>query len=128
MADCGVTEFMQGGMIAEAHVTSSAITESRVTSSDLKSCNLQTLTSIDEDSAQTIADAIAKLPSGMLAELGKAIAAVLPAAPLSSGPREITGDTLPSTVAGSREVLLGRPAAWLGYRDFIVPCYKEGQV
>lgn len=127
MPDCGVTEFLRSGMIAEAHVTASNVTESRITSSEISGCHLQHTASVDEDSAQTIADAIAKLPQGMLVELAKAVAAAMPKAPLANEPEISTEDSLPNAVAGGRDTLLGKPDAWLGYQDFIVPAYKEGK-
>lgn len=125
MPDCGVLEFMNGGVIAEAHITSSSITDSRVSASDMTACNLQKLASIDEDSAQLIADAIAALSADKLVALGNAIAAALPNAALANGPQQTTEDSMPATIAGSREVLLGKPQAWLAYKDFVVPGYKE---
>lgn len=127
MPDCGVTEFMRGGMIAEAHVTASTITDSRVTSTDLESCNISKLASIDADSAQAIADAIAQLPEGMLAELAKAVANAMPNAPLADSPEVTTESALPASIAGNRELLLGKPDAWLGYQDFVIPGFKAAK-
>lgn len=127
MPDCGVQEFLRGGMIAEAHVTSSNVTDSRVSSSELSSCQISKLASIDADSAQAIADEIAKLPEGMLVELAKAIANVLPKAELAEPPAVTTEPSLPASVAGNRELLLGKPEAWLQYNDFVVPGFKAGK-
>lgn len=127
MPDCGVTEFMRGGMVSEAHITASAITDSRVSSSELTGCNLKSLASVDTDSAAMIATALSQLSEGALLELAKAIGKALPRAALANGPAVTATESLPSAVAGNRETLLGQPANWLTYGDFIVPAYKEGQ-
>ena len=126
MPDCSVLEFMRGGAIIEAHITASTITDSRISSSEIDSSHLKNTASVDAASAQVIADAIAKLPEGSLTELAKAIAAAMPKAPLASAPQVSTEDALPTDIAGNRELLLGKPDAWLGYNDFVVPAYKEG--
>lgn len=127
MPDCGVAEFMRGGTIAEAHITASSVTDSRVSASELTSCQLVKTASVDPDSAQVIANALAQLPQGALMELAKAIAEAMPKAALTDGPQMTTEESLPSTVAGSREALLGRPEAWLEYNDFVLPGYKKGK-
>lgn len=127
MPDCGVTEFMRGGMIAEAHITASNVTESRISSSEISGCHLQNTASVDDASAQIIADAIAKLPQSALVALAEALTAV-PSKAVPVGEPEITTEnSLPTAVAGGRDTLLGKPDAWLGYQDFIVPAYKEGK-
>lgn len=127
MPDCGVTEFLRGGMIAEAHVTASAITDSRVSGSELSGCQVKELASVDDASAQTIADAIAKLPEGMLVELSKALAKAMPLASSASAPQVTTEDSVPTSIAGNRELLLGKPEVWITHHDFIVPGYRQGQ-
>lgn len=126
MPDCGVLEFLRGGTLIDVHITSATITDSRISSSDIDSCHLKNAASVDAASAQVIADAIAKLPEGSLVELAKAIAKALPKAPIADAPQITTEEALPTAVAGNRELLLGKPDAWLGYNDFIVPAYKEG--
>lgn len=126
MPDCGVVEVLKGGMIAEAHITASSITESRVTSSTVSSCQLESVVSVDTTSAQVIANALAELSEGALLKLAQAIAKAMPKAELANGPQLTTETSLPSTMAGSREALLGKPDEWLAYHDFVVPGYKKG--
>lgn len=126
MADCGGIEFLRGGVIAETHITASSVSDSRVSSSELDSCHLKNTASVDAASAQVIANALAALPQGVLTALAAAIASALPKAPLANGPQVSTEETLPTGIAGGREALLGKPDAWLGYQDFVVPAYKEG--
>lgn len=127
MPDCGVTEFARGGMLAEVHMTASAVTESRVSASELTSCELVKTAAVDEESAAVIANAVAKLPQGMLMELAKAIIAAVPKSDPVDGPMISTEASLPSAVAGSREALLGKPENWLEYQGYVVPVYKEGK-
>lgn len=124
MADCGVQEFMRGGVLAEAHVTASTVSDSRISSSELDSCHLKNAASVDASSAQVIAGAIAALSPEALAALAKAIAEAMPKASFADGPQSSTEEALPTVVAGSRESLLGKPDVWLGYQDFAVPAYK----
>lgn len=127
MADCGASEFLRGGVLTETRVTDSAITDSRVSSSNLQSCNLQSLASVDDASARTIAAALAALPDGALAELSKAIAKQLATSFLGAGNAPATNMDvdLPVTLVGGRDILLGRPVAWLKYQDYVIPGFTE---
>lgn len=127
MADCGVTEFMRGGVLAETQVTNSTITDTRVTASDLASCNIKNLASIDDASARTIATALANLPEGALSELVKAISKELSLSFMDAGsaPDMTIDPDLPVTLAGSRDALLGRPSQWYKYQGYVIPAYTE---
>lgn len=127
MADCGANEFMRGGVLADAQAINTTITDSRVSSSVLDGDHIQNLASVDSASARTIATALAELPEGALAELTNAIAKQLAMSFLGVGsaPATTIDTDLPVTLAGNRDALLGRPAVWLKYQDYVIPGYQE---
>lgn len=124
MSDCGSLEFLRGGVIAEAQITASKISDSDVSASVIKSSQLQTLAAVDAASSQVIADAIAKLPAASLVALAEALAAALPVA-TGAQPATNKAEALPLTVAGSRELLLGKPDVWIVDHDYAVPGYRQ---
>lgn len=127
MADCGANEFMRGGVLADAQIVSSTITDTRVSSSVLDGDHIQNLASLDAASAKVIASAIASLSPAALSELADAIAKQLAESVFSAGstPGSTMETTLPLTVTGSRDGLLGRPVAWLKYQGYVLPGYQE---
>lgn len=125
MPDCGVKEFERGGVIAEARIVASQFVDGEVDASTLKSCAMQTLTSVDADSARVIADAIAALPEDALAALAKAVATVTTAAKVVGQPATTTDVELPTSVVGNREGLLGKPEVWLEHQGYAIPAFKE---
>lgn len=124
MADCGVIEYMKYGTVSEADIVSSRIASSTVTGCQIASSHITDLASLDAASAQRIADAIAELPTEQLTALAAAIAKALPAAPVGTAPVVTEGIELPTAVLGERAQLLGKPALWLQYKDFVVPAYQ----
>lgn len=124
MADCGALEYVRGGMIAEAYVTATSITESRISSSIIRSSEIQKLSAIDEASAQVIAQALSQLPESALAELAKAIMGALQISAATDAPTASLDESLPASVIGARNVLLGEPATWIPFKEFVVPGYK----
>lgn len=124
MSDCGAIEFLKYGAISESDIVSSRITNSTITGSTIESSHIQQLASVDAASAQRIADAIAQLSTEQLSLLATALAKALPAAPFGSPPAETASSELPTAVLGERGKLLGAPAQWLQYKDFVVPAYK----
>lgn len=129
---CGETNLIDGGVLKNANVVQSSITNSDITAStvhasDLTSCRILKLAEIDEASAKTIADAIAQLSEAQLAMLANAILAQYK--PLSNDPTlaqppaSTESPELSTHVIGDRAKLLGSPAAWLTIGGQKVPAY-----
>ncbi len=105
--------------------------------SDLVSCNLKNLASCDASSARTIANAIANddtairdiadgiadddVASGAIAE---AIAGQNPAA-FANPAAAVAAPELPTYMYGSRDAVLGKPAAWMQVGDYVIPVYAK---
>lgn len=125
---CGELGPIEGGLIKNSTIQNSTITGSEFTggevrASDLVSCNLKSTASCDEASARTIANAIAgdETASGAIAE---AISGANPAA-FASPVAKAAAPELPTHMYGSRDAVLGEPAAWMQLGDYVVPVYRK---
>ena len=125
---CGELGPIEGGLIKDSTIQNSTITGSEFTggevrASDLVSDNLKNLASCDAASARTIADAIAgdETASGAVAE---AVAGQNPAA-FASPVAKAAAPELPTHMYGSRDAVLGEPAAWMQVGDYVVPVYRK---
>ena len=67
----------------------------------------------------------AQLPTEALMQLASAIAAAMPQCTPGLSPSTTTEETLPTAVAGERNLLLGSPVTWLKTGDFVVPAYRQ---
>ena len=152
---CGELGPIDGGLIKNSTiqnstVTGSSITNGLVSSSDLEGCNLKGTASVDAASARTIADAIAGdqqstreiasaiaddgVAAGELADAilggsgsGSVMQAISNSNPAAFGNPQAAsdGDDLPTAVHGTRDVLLGKPDAWMKLGDYVVPLYRK---
>ena len=111
---CGELGPIEGGLVKDSTIQDSTITGSEfiggaVKSSDLEGCSLKGLVSVDEASAGVIASAIAGAGS------------------VTQGTPEAmaSGSELPTGVYGSRDALLGQPAAWIEIGGFVVPAFRK---
>ena len=125
---CGELGPIDGGLIKNSTIQNSTITGSEFTggevrASDLVSCNLKNLASCDPASARTIADAIAgdETASGAIAE---AISGANPAA-FANPAAAVAAPELPTHMYGSRDAVLGKPAAWMQVGDYVIPVYAK---
>lgn len=125
---CGELGPIEGGLIKNSTIQDSTITGSEFTggtvrASDLVSCNLENLASCDSSSARTIATAIAgdETAAGAIAE---AIADSNPAA-FASPVAKAAAPELPTYMYGSRDAVLGEPAAWMQMGDYVIPVYRK---
>lgn len=125
---CGELGPIEGGLIKNSTIQNSTITGSEFTggevcASDLVSCNLKNTASCDSASARTIADAIAgdETASGAIAE---AIAGQNPAS-FANPAAAAAAPELPTYMYGSRDAVLGKPAAWMQVGDYVIPVYTK---
>lgn len=125
---CGELGPIEGGLIKNSTIQNSTITGSEFTggevrASDLVSCNLKNTASCDAASARTIADAIAgdETASGAIAE---AIAGQNPAS-FANPAAAVAAPELPTYMYGSRDAVLGKPAAWMQVGDYVIPVYAK---
>lgn len=125
---CGELGPIEGGLIKNSTIQDSTITGSEFTggtvrSSDLVSCSLKNLASCDSSSARTIANAIAGdgTAAGSIAE---AIAGQNPASFANPAAATATSE-LPTYMYGSRDAVLGKPAAWMQVGDYVIPVYAK---
>lgn len=125
---CGELGPIEGGLIKNSTIQNSTITGSEFTggevrSSDLNSCHLKNLASCDAASARTIAGAIAgdETAAGAIAD---AVAAQNPAV-FASPATAAAAPELPTYMYGSRDAVLGKPAAWMQVGDYVIPVYAK---
>lgn len=125
---CGELGPIEGGLIKNSTIQNSTITGSEFTggevrSSDLNSCHLKNLASCDAPSARTIAGAIAgdETAAGAIAE---AVAGQNPAA-FANPAAAAAAPELPTHMYGSRDAVLGKPAAWMQVGDYVIPVYAK---
>lgn len=125
---CGELGPIEGGLIKNSTIQNSTITGSEFTggevrASDLVSCNLKNLASCDPASARTIANAIAgdETAAGAIAE---AIADQNPAS-FANPATAVAAPELPTYMYGSRDAVLGKPAAWMQVGDYVIPVYAK---
>jgi hypothetical protein len=116
------TRYAEDGVINRSTITNSQITNTTVQASDLVSCSIKDLATIDAASAKTIADAIAQLEPAQLAALVNAIQECL--SPVDGEePTALEGPEIPSTIVGTRDQLLGRPDGWAKLGSYSIPMY-----
>ena len=125
---CGELGPIEGGLIKNSTIQDSTITGSEFTggevrSSDLDSCHLKNLASCDAPSARTIATAIAGDDTAA-GSIANAIAGQNPASFASPVAKAAASD-LPTHMYGSRDAVLGEPAAWMQLGDYVVPVYRK---
>lgn len=120
MSQCGNIEFLSGGTINQSSIVSSTITNSDLTGGTISSAAIESLKSVDSNSAKVIAEALA----GMDEASKKALAEALGFAPgVGQAPASTTEDSLPTEVLGDRDQLLGAPAEWVSIGGKNVPAY-----
>lgn len=125
MSDCGSIDFADGATIANSIVSSATVIGSDLSGCNLVSSAIGNLSSIDSASAERIGNAIAQLPTEALMQLASAIAAAMPQCTPGLSPATTAEETLPTAVAGERNLLLGSPVTWLKTGDFVVPAYRQ---
>lgn len=125
MSDCGSIDFADGATIANSIISSATVIGSDLSGCNLVSSAIGNLSSIDSASAERIGNAIAQLPTEALMQLASAIAAAMPQCTPGLSPATTTEETLPTAVAGERNLLLGSPVTWLKTGDFVVPAYRQ---
>ena len=139
---CGELGPIEGGLIKNSTIQDSSlvncdISGGRITGTVLESCTLENLSECDAESARTIAaaigddatatrtiaDAIADDPvaAGSIAE---AIAGQNPAS-FASPVAKAAAPELPTYMYGSRDAVLGEPAAWMQMGDYVIPVYRK---
>lgn len=121
--NCGSIEFLAGGTINQSSILNSQITSSEVSGSTLKTCKVESLTSVDEASAQVIADALSALPANKLQALVEKLMASMK---YEDAAEPTTSDdaATPTTMYGTRNAILGTPVRWKALPDGSrVPCY-----
>lgn len=139
---CGELGPIEGGLIKNSTIQDSTITGSEFTggevrSSDLNSCHLKNLASCDAPSARTIAGAIAddatairSIADGIANDdaaagsIAEAIADQNPAA-FANPAAAAAAPELPTHMYGSRDAVLGKPAAWMQVGDYVIPVYAK---
>ncbi len=139
---CGELGPIDGGLIKNSTIQNSTITGSEFTggevrASDLVSCNLKNLASCDPASARTIANAIANddtairdianaiaSDSEAAGAIAEAISDANPAA-FSNPAVAVAAPELPTYMYGSRDAVLGKPAAWMKMGDYVIPVYAK---
>lgn len=121
--NCGSIEFLAGGTINQSSILNSQITNSEVQNSKLSSCSVESLKSVDDASAQVIADALAALPANKLQALVEKLMASMSYADAAE-PATTDDAATPTTMYGTRNALLGTPVRWKSLPDGSrVPCY-----
>lgn len=118
---CGSLEYLEGGTLKSVSVLNSQIVNSAVANSDLESCSIKSLASIDADSAHKIADAISELSPEQLAALAKALFSAIGAS--TAEPVKSNDSALPTQMFGARNSSLGGPNVWMTIGGYVVPGY-----
>lgn len=121
--NCGSIEYLSGGTVNQASILNSQITSSEVSNSTLKTCAIESLTSVDDASAQVIADALAALPSNKLQALVEALMQSMSFTD-ATAPDTSEDKAIPTTMYGTRNAILGTPVRWKQLPDgSVIPCY-----
>lgn len=125
---CGEMGPIDGGLIRNSTIQDSTITGStftggEVVASEIQSGSLEDLANVDGASARTIAAAIAGEPSAIAA----IAAAVNGGNPASYGSPAAAAEApdLPTAMYGTRDAVLGQPAAWMQLGDYVVPLFRK---
>lgn len=125
MSDCGSIDFADGATITNSNISNSNVIGCSLNGCNLTSSSITNLSSIDNVSAERIANVIAQLPTEALMQLASAVAAAMPQCTPGLSPATTTEEALPTTMAGERNLLLGSPVTWLKTGEFVVPAYKQ---
>lgn len=120
MSNCGEISVLSGGMIDSSTVNRSDITNSNVTGGVVSGAAIENIASIDSSSVQKIVEAIKGLDDATRKSLGEALGFTVET---GKAPAETEGTALPTTVAGSRDYLLGKPTEWAVIAGKNVPVY-----
>lgn len=121
---CGEIRFMEGGTIKDATILNSQMVNSVISSSTIDSSSITNLSSIDSASARVIMQAIAALPPSDLRVLIDALLAAMLASS-SAADGQCLGDSIPATMLGHDDYLLGAPDGWLSISNGVVPVYSS---
>lgn len=125
MNTCGSLEALSGGTFNRTTIIGSQMSGSRISDSEFAGGDISKLSSIDAASASVLADALSELPDDKLLTLAAAIFRALRLkddAPIDTTTAE---PTLPTTMRGTRSLLLGEPDKWLVLQEGMhVPAYK----
>jgi len=139
---CGELGPIEGGLIKDSTIQDSTIVNSdstggTITGAVLESCELKTLASCDSASARTIAGAIAddesairEIANGIAGDetaagaIAEAISNANPAA-FADPVAKAAAPELPTHLYGSRDAILGEPAAWMQMGDYVIPVYRK---
>lgn len=113
MGDCRDINFLEGGTIKDATIIDSTFSNGVVRDSDIVNARLTGGIAADAETAQDLADIV-----------GPLVIASLPVSPDAP----LTGEeaSLPTTLAGGRGLILGEPAAWIQWGEYLVPLYTRG--
>ena len=125
---CGELGPIEGGLIKDSTIQDSQLvncdsTGGTITGATLESCTLENLAGCDAESARTIASAIAD-DSTAAGAIADAIAGANPSA-FASPAAAVAAPELPTYMYGSRDAVLGKPAAWMQVGDYVIPVYLK---
>lgn len=122
---CGEIRFMEGGTIKDATILNSQMVNSVISSSTIDSSSITNLSSIDSASARVIMQAIAALPPSDLRVLIDALLAALRGGVDFSTAVTCLDNSIPATMFGNDEFLLGAPDGWITIADGAIPVYRS---
>lgn len=139
---CGELGPIEGGLIKNSTIQDSTLTNcdisgGKITGTLLESCTLKDLADCDSSSARTIADAIASDDTAIrtiadgIADDATAAAAIAEAisgqnpASFANPVAKAAAPELPTYMYGSRDAVLGEPAAWMQMGDYVIPVYRK---
>ena len=142
---------IKNSTIQDSTLTNCDISGGKITGTVLDSCTLKDLAECDESSARTIAGAIADdatairtIADGLAGDdtairtiadgiaddetaataIAEAIAGQNPASFANPAAATATSE-LPTYMYGSRDAILGKPAAWMQVGDYVIPVYAK---
>lgn len=125
---CGEIRFMEGGTLKDSTVLSSSVVNSTVSNSTIESTTI-THSTVDSDTAANIIQQIVQLPESTLKILVDAIAARLSADVLPAGaavsPVSCAAGSMPATIIGDDNAVLGVPGGWIKTEDGLIPVYAS---
>lgn len=121
---CGEIKFLEGGTLKNSSMIGGSVTYATITDSLLDACEVKNLKSVDDASAEKIADAIAALPADKLQALVKALFDALVLSGGSEAPDTTKMQGLPTLMFGdSRHGMLGAPDTWVAMGGKLIPAY-----
>lgn len=122
---CGGIDFLQGGTITSSTIVNSEILSSVIRASEFNCGHITALASIDDSSIQTIVNGILGLPKEQLIAFATALLEAACGGTVGE-PGRTSAEPLPTTMVGSRDLLLGAPSAWGTLFGKQVPLYEGG--